>query len=59
MITGQSIQLEMHMDNVGGDPKAIDHHTAWLKEEVSEPLEDMFPIFIAGYIIISDMKSMN
>ena len=56
MISGQSIRLEMCTDNVRGDSKAIDHHIAWSKEEVSEPLEDMFPIFITGYIVIANVK---
>jgi hypothetical protein len=38
----------MCADNVRGDSKAIDHNSAWSKEKISESLENMFPIFIAG-----------
>jgi hypothetical protein len=43
-------------DNVRGDSKGFNNEPALLKQQIAKPLEDMFPVFVAGQIIVTNME---
>ena len=56
MISCLSVGLEMCLNNIWCDVKAIYNHTTSSQKEILKVLEEMLPVLITGNIIIADMK---
>ena len=43
-------------DDVGHDSKGLNNNPTLSKQQIPKPLENMFPVFVACQIIITDIE---